>query len=96
MIVEAHKKKINKDIEKLPKYAKEEAAKQIEVLLKAEKLSDVPHVIPMEGTNEPYFRLKFGDYRMMFYYREEKETITILSISHRKDAYKRYKLPWNQ
>jgi len=94
MNVTSRKKKIAKNIAVLPAHAKEDAAQLIETLQKAETLSDVSNIIPMEGTDEPYYRLKFGDYRMMMYYYKETETVKILSITHRKDAYKKHNLPW--
>jgi len=96
MNVTSRKKRINKNIAVLPAYAKEEAAQLIEALQKAETLSEVPNIIHMEGTDEPYYRLKFGDYRMMMYYYKETETVKILSITHRKDAYKKHNLPWRK
>jgi len=96
MIVKSRKKKIAKDIAKLPIYAKEEAFTIIEELEKANGLIDLPNINPMEGTDEPYYRLKFGDYRMIMYYEKEIETVKILSIYHRKDAYKKHNLPWRK
>ena len=96
MIVKSRKKRIAKDIAMLPIYAKEEAYSLIEVLEEAKALTDVPNVIPMEGTDEPYYRLKFGDYRMIMYYEKEIETVKVLSIFHRKDAYKKHNLPWRK
>ena len=34
------------------------------------------------------YRLKIGDYRIIYFVNKKKKTITILSASHRKDAYK--------
>ena len=96
MIVKSRKKKLCKDIDKLPKYAKEDAAEQIKLLKKATTLSEVPEIRHMEGTDEPYYRLKFGNYRMMLYYYQENETVRILSITHRKDTYKKHNLPWRK
>ena len=96
MKVTSSKKKITKNIAVLPAYAKEEAAQIIETLQKAKTLSAVQNVIHMEGTDEPYYRLKFGDYRMMMYYYKESETVKILSITHRKDAYKKHNFPWQK
>ena len=89
-------KKINKDTAKLPAYVKEDAAQQIEALKKAITLGDMTNVVPMEGTDEPYYRLKFGNYRMMLYYYADTETVMLLSITHRKDAYKKQNLPWRK
>ena len=96
MTVKYWKKKIDKYIAVLPAYAKEDAALQIEALKKAATLSEITNVRPMEGTDEPFFRLKFGDYRMMMYYYQDTETVRILSISHRKDTYKKHNLPWRK
>ena len=96
MIVKSRKKKLCKDIDKLPKYAKEDAAEQIKILKKASTLSEVPDVRHMEGTDEPYYRLKFGNYRMMLYYYQETETVRILSITHRQESYKKHNLPWRK
>jgi len=70
------------------------AAQQIEVLKASATFSDVPNVRHMEGTTEPYYRLKFGEYRFLLYYDKETETIKVLSLKHRKDAYKKQNLPW--
>lgn len=94
MIVTSRKKKISKDIETLPTYVKEEAAKQIKILQESATLIELANVRKMEGTDEPYYRLSFGKYRMMMYYYRETDTVKILSITHRKDTYKKQNLPW--
>ena len=87
-------KRVFKDAENFPKYAQELAAQQIEVLKASATLNDVPNIRPMKGTAEPYYRLRFGEYRFMLYYDKETETIKVLSLKHRKDAYKKQHLPW--
>jgi mRNA-degrading endonuclease RelE of RelBE toxin-antitoxin system len=88
------KKKICKDVDKLPQFVREQAAQQIETLQAAATLSDVSNVSHLQGTHEPYYRLKFGDYRMMLYYYQDTNTVMLLSITHRKDTYKKHNLPW--
>jgi len=89
-------KRVYKDTDKLPSYAQALAKEQIMKLLNANELTDLHHVRQMEGTDEPYYRLKFGSYRYMMYYDSEKKVVTILSLSHRKDAYKKHNLPWRK
>jgi mRNA-degrading endonuclease RelE of RelBE toxin-antitoxin system len=88
------KKRVWKDAEKIPQYIKEIAANEIENLKTANNLSELGNVEHMEGTDEPYFRLKFNDYRFLMYYNEETKTLEIRKLKHRKDVYKKHNLPW--
>jgi len=87
-------KRVYKDTDKLPLYAQALAKEQIIKLLRAKGLSDISNVRHMEGTDEPFYRLKFGSYRFMMYYDTETNMVTILSLTHRKDTYKKHNLPW--
>jgi mRNA-degrading endonuclease RelE of RelBE toxin-antitoxin system len=89
-------KRVFKEAEKLPRCVQELAAQQIEVLKAATTLSNVPNVVPMEGTEEPYYRLKFSNYRFMLYYDIENKILKVLSLTHRKDSYKKHNLPWKK
>ena len=40
-------------------------------------------------TARPGYRLKIGDYRVLYLVDKKRKTITILSAQHRKDAYRR-------
>jgi mRNA-degrading endonuclease RelE of RelBE toxin-antitoxin system len=83
-------KQVYKDAEKIPKSAKVMATEQIQNLMAAEKLSNLTNAIPMEGTtDEPYYRLRFSTYKYMLYYDEENATVEVLSLTHRKDTYKK-------
>ena len=89
-------KRVYKEAGKLPKYVQELAAQQIEVLKKASSLSNIPNVVPMEGTEEPFYRLKFSNYRFILYYDIENNILKVLSLTHRKDSYKKHNLPWRK
>jgi len=92
-------KRVFKDFDKLPLYAQEQAYQERENIENAKdfiELKELSDVAPMEGTDEPYFRLKFGNYRYMLYYDIENETLKILSLTHRKDTYKKQNLPWRR
>ena len=91
-------KRICKDVEKIPLHAKiaaDEAMEKIENAVDFIHLCEIADIVHMEGTNEPYYRLKFNTYRFMLYYDIENETLEVLSLTHRKDSYKKHNLPWN-
>jgi len=90
-------KRICKDVEKIPLHAKiaaDEVMSKIEHAADFIHLCEITDIVHMEGTNEPYYRLRFNQYRFMLYYDIENETLEILSLTHRKDSYKKHKLPW--
>ena len=88
------KKRVWKDAEKLPQYIKEMAADEIENLKAANNLYELSNVEHLEGTSEPYYRLKFNDYRLLMYYNETTKILEVRKLKHRKDAYKKHNLPW--
>ena len=90
------KKRVWKDAEKLPQYIKDMAANEIENLKTANNLKELDNVEPMEGTNEPFYRLRFNDYRFLLYYNEETKFVEVRRLKHRKDAYKKQNLPWRR
>ena len=86
-------KKVYKETEKLSLFAQEQASKEMDNIEHAKdfcELTALSDVIPMEGTDEPYYRLKFGNYRYLLYYDIENETLRVLSLTHRKDTYKKF------
>ena len=87
-------KSVCKEAEKLPKPYRNMVDEQIEILENAKTLYDVSNIFKIQGTNEPYYRLKFGAYRLMMYYNEKTNCLKILSLTHRKDTYKKQNLPW--
>jgi mRNA-degrading endonuclease RelE of RelBE toxin-antitoxin system len=88
------KKRVWKDAEKLPQYIKDMAADEIKNLKAANDLSELNNVEHMEGTDEPFYRLKFNDYRFLLYHNKETNILEVLKLKHRKDAYKKHNLPW--
>ena len=86
--------KVCKQYEKLPQKDKEAALEQMKNIDNAETLNGIPNMIPMQGTNEPYYRIKFGAYRYLLYHDRETDMVRVLSLLHRKDAYKKQNLPW--
>jgi len=92
-------KRVYKETEKIPLFAKVLASKELKKIENATsfaKLLEVTDITPMEGTDEPYYRLKFNNYRYMLYYEHNTEVLIILSLTHRKETYKKHKLPWRR
>jgi len=88
------KKRVEKETEKLPIQVQLMAAKEIEKLKAASNLSELDNIEPMEGTDEPFYRLRFNRYRFIFYYDDTTNSISIRRLKHRKDSYKKHNLPW--
>jgi mRNA interferase RelE/StbE len=61
---------------------------QIRVLSALERIriKPYPHLKKLVGC--PYFRLRVGDYRVILEIEENKLTILVLEIGHRKNIYK--------
>jgi mRNA-degrading endonuclease RelE of RelBE toxin-antitoxin system len=88
------KKNIWKEVAKLPQYIQIMSVEQLDKLEAVGSLSELDNVRHLEGTEEPYYRLKFNDYRFIFYYDEETKTANVIRLKHRKDSYKKHNLPW--
>jgi len=88
------KKRVEKETEKLPIYVQLMAAEEIKKLKAASSLNELDNVEPMEGTDEPYYRLRFGRYRFLFYFDCTTNSVSIRRLKHRKDSYKKHNLPW--
>jgi len=88
------KKQVLKDTEKLPLNVQLMAAEEIEKLKAANGLNELDNVEKMEGTDEPFYRLRFSKYRYLFHYDETTNNVSIRRLKHRKDAYKKHNLPW--
>ena len=90
------KKKVKKEIAKVPKHVQLAAAEQIKILKKANNLGEVENVEHMKGTDEPYYRMKFGDYRFLLFHDIPKDMVVIKALTHRQAAYKKQNLPWRK
>lgn len=61
---------------------------QLQIFNKIESLSSKTNFENLKLVNSEFYRVKSGDYRIIFSLDELKEQIRILEIVHRKDAYK--------
>jgi len=86
--------RVYKDVAKLPKYIQEMAANELENLENALNLNELDNVVPIKGTKKPYYRLRFNDYRFLLYL--DDDTVEVISLTHRKDTYKKQNLPWRR
>jgi len=56
---------------------------------KIERLAKFPILLQTRKlSGRPGWRLRVGDYRVLYFVDKKKNSITILSVQHRKDAYK--------
>ena len=78
------KKSVEKDIRKLPKNVIPRIVSRIEALA-----SDPypKNSVKIEGAERTY-RLRVGDYRIIYQVDKERREILILHVRHRRDAYR--------
>lgn len=63
----------------------------VAVLNEVSKLLNDDHsadIKPLEGKFKGKFRLRAGDYRVIYWVKSDEQTIYIIGIRHRKDAYR--------
>jgi mRNA interferase RelE/StbE len=80
------KKSFTKDLLKLPSSLDNKLKKLFEFI----KLNPYEKSIKLKGF-EHIYRLRLGDYRLLFKIEDKEKIVTILAIGHRKDIYKRFK-----
>ena len=79
------KRSAAKAFQKIPKADQKRIAEKIDSL--AENPPD-PNSTKMKGNN-PFHKIRAGDYRIIYEIQEEMLVILIVKIGHRKDVYKK-------
>ena len=79
------KRSAAKALRKIPRSDQKRIAVKIDSL--SENLPD-PAKTKMKGDN-PFHRIRVGDYRIIYEIREDILLIVVLKIGHRKDVYRR-------
>lgn len=76
--------KVIKDLKQIDKLWQ----KKIVEVMKT-KLCENPYLgKSLVGNLSPYYRLRIGDYRVIYEIKEDEVVVIIVKISHRKDVYK--------
>jgi len=75
-----------RDLEELNKKIKEQIINKITTML-ADNPKPDGHVKKKLKGNNPYHRLRSGDYRIIYVIEEESTAVNILRIAHRKEIY---------
>ena len=83
------KKSVAKDLKNIDKSKVKIILKEIEKLKNGIENSE--QVIKLQGDN-PYFRLRIQDYRIIFEKQDNILVILIIKVGHRKDIYKKTEL----
>jgi mRNA interferase RelE/StbE len=82
------KKSVKKDLKNISRYQVNFILEEIEALENG--IDNNENIIKLKGNN-PYYRLKLGDYRIIFEKFDDKLVILVIKIGHRRDVYKRIK-----
>ena len=76
-----------KDLKKIDKSEARRIKNKLEDLVAGTQNVDIKK---LEATNEPTYRLRSGNYRIVFQVKRKIITILVISIAHRKQVYRRY------
>ena len=79
------KRSATKELKKIPRSDRRKVGDRIDSL--AENLPD-PVTTKMKGDN-PFHKVRVGDYRIVYEIQEGLHVILVLKIGHRKDVYRR-------
>ena len=78
------KNSIKKDLKNVDKPKIKIILREIETLKNG--IDDKENVIKLKGSN-PYYRLRTGDYRIIFEKFDDKLVILVIKVGHRKEVY---------
>jgi len=73
-----------KELEKLPASTAQRIIEHIEALVKAPRL---PRTVRLQG-NKNLWRMRVGDYRIIYSIDDSARVIDISAVRHRRDAYR--------
>lgn len=76
-------KPVQKQLDNLPKIERDRLTFNIQLLADDPRLNDVKK---LKGYNAAY-RIRVGDYRIIYNIKDRELIVLLLSVSHRKDAY---------
>lgn len=78
------KKSVKKDLRKIP----ESVIRLLKVRI--EKLEKEPRPLTAKDLRgyQDYYRIRIGNYRVVYHINEEAKVVTIYKIGHRKDIYR--------
>jgi mRNA interferase RelE/StbE len=82
------KKSVKKDLKNIDKSQVKYILDEIEALENG--IDDNENIIKLKGSN-PYYRLRLGDYRIIFEKFDDKLVILVVKVGHRKEIYKKIK-----
>ena len=78
------KKSVKKDLKNIDRHKLRRIFDDIETLKNG--IGGNENIIKLKGSN-PYYRLRSGDYRVIFEKQDDKLIILIIKVGHRKDIY---------
>ena len=79
-------KSAHKEYEKLPQKIRKKIDEALEIL-SISPFNDILNFKKIRGKNHHY-RIRIGDYRIIYALKDQSIIITIIRIGHRKDIYK--------
>lgn len=81
-----YEKRVKKDLKKLDVQTLTGIKKELEEL--AKNPDNKSNVVKLQGNN-PFYRLRVGDYRIIFERLNDRLVILVIRVGHRKEIYKK-------
>jgi mRNA interferase RelE/StbE len=75
-----------RDIKKLEKADAKDILEKLEDLVEGKENLDVT---PLEGSSTPLYRLRVGNYRVIYEVWKHTITVAVIEIGHRKEVYRK-------
>ncbi|MBU0458210.1 type II toxin-antitoxin system mRNA interferase toxin, RelE/StbE family [Patescibacteria group bacterium] len=79
-------RRVHKDLRSIPKDTKKHINKAISNL----HGNPLPHNSKKIQNIDDYYRIRIRNYRIIYHFKKQIVTITIVKIQHRKDVYKNF------
>jgi mRNA interferase RelE/StbE len=77
------KKSAERELQNLPQTLHDRVIKRLEKLQENPRPNDVKKIHGREG-----FRVRVGDYRLLYTIDDSKKTVEVVSVAHRRDVYR--------
>lgn len=81
-------KSAKKEFDRLSKPVQKKVVRSLQ-LLQSDPYSDLLPIKRLQGIQEKLYRLRIGDYRIVYEVQDAKLLVVIIKIGHRRDVYRR-------
>lgn len=81
-------KSAKKEFDRLSKPVQKRVVRSLQ-LLQSDPYSDLLPIKRLQGSQEKLYRLRIGDYRIVYEVQDTRLLVIVIKIGHRRDVYRR-------